>query len=159
MAQPGSSSDAPAAAGSSQASASLSSVLPWLRSVGIWWDETLVDIRAGCSGTSGPDLGVFAVTDIKENQARGNSPSSQLVTAAASAPAAAPASKQTVPSTLPASNSLFLPPPCVLCPAAAAAAVRHPALSDTIPPHDQPGISVGAGAPGRRAGPCDSSHV
>lgn len=40
----------------------------WLRSVGIWWDEGLVQIRSGCSGCSGPNLGVFAVTDIIENQ-------------------------------------------------------------------------------------------
>eukprot|EP00878_Enallax_costatus_P030182 GHUV01032841.1.p1 GENE.GHUV01032841.1~~GHUV01032841.1.p1 ORF type:complete len:149 (+),score=15.28 GHUV01032841.1:407-853(+) len=40
----------------------------WLRSVGIWWDESLIHIQAGCSGCSGPALGVFAQQDITENQ-------------------------------------------------------------------------------------------
>lgn len=40
----------------------------WLRSVGVWWDTSLVHIKAGCSGCSGPALGVFAVTDVQENQ-------------------------------------------------------------------------------------------
>jgi hypothetical protein len=50
------------------ASSSLPDLLSWLRSVGIWLDEQLVEIRAGSSGCSGPDLGVFAVSDITENQ-------------------------------------------------------------------------------------------
>lgn len=68
MEAPGST--AAVSSGTKSSSSSLSSVIPWLRSVGIWWDEKLVDIRAGCSGCSGPDLGVFAVTDITENQVR-----------------------------------------------------------------------------------------
>jgi hypothetical protein len=55
----------------SSSSGSLASVVPWLRQMGIWWDDKLVDIRAGCSGCSGPDLGVFAVTDTTENQVGG----------------------------------------------------------------------------------------
>eukprot|EP00879_Flechtneria_rotunda_P025114 GHRR01026673.1.p1 GENE.GHRR01026673.1~~GHRR01026673.1.p1 ORF type:complete len:166 (+),score=26.70 GHRR01026673.1:2253-2750(+) len=49
-------------------SSGLSRLLDWLKSVGIWWDESLVEIRAECSGCSGPALGVFALQDLKENQ-------------------------------------------------------------------------------------------
>jgi hypothetical protein len=50
------------------ASSSLSQLVSWLRSVGIWWNQSLVQIRGGCSNCSGPALGVFAVSDIQENQ-------------------------------------------------------------------------------------------
>lgn len=43
-------------------------ILQWLKSVGIWWDEALVEIRGGCSNCSGPALGVFALRDITEDQ-------------------------------------------------------------------------------------------
>ncbi|KAF6262972.1 hypothetical protein COO60DRAFT_557117 [Scenedesmus sp. NREL 46B-D3] len=47
---------------------SLSQLVSWLQSVGIWWDKSLVQIRGGCSNCSGPALGVFAVSDVQENQ-------------------------------------------------------------------------------------------
>lgn len=55
---------------SDNSSSSLASLLSWLRGAGIWWDERLVQIRAGASGCSGPGLGVFAVSDVTENQVR-----------------------------------------------------------------------------------------
>jgi hypothetical protein len=47
---------------------SLLQLTEWLNSVGIWWDQSLVQIRGGCSNCSGPALGVFAVSDVQENQ-------------------------------------------------------------------------------------------
>jgi hypothetical protein len=59
------------ASGSSGGGSALPPLLGWLERAGIWWDERLVQIRVGQSGSSGPDLGVFAVADISENQVRG----------------------------------------------------------------------------------------
>lgn len=55
---------APAAAPNSNPSG----IESWLRSVGIWWDTSLIRIQGGCSNCSGPALGIIAEQDIQENK-------------------------------------------------------------------------------------------
>jgi hypothetical protein len=44
----------------------LSCLISWMRGAGVWYDERLLELRAGTPGCAGPALGVFARTDIQQ---------------------------------------------------------------------------------------------